>query len=43
MFKQIKLIHPLLADGMKFVDLKKYELERLTSEKESEKKRLQLG
>jgi thymidylate synthase ThyX len=43
MFKQIKLIHPVLADGMKFVDLKKYELERLASEKESEKKRLQLS
>jgi thymidylate synthase ThyX len=39
MFGQIKLVHPLLADGMKFVDLEKYELERLSAEKNTEKKR----
>jgi hypothetical protein len=39
MFGQIKLVHPLLADGMKFVDLEKYELERLSAEKNAEKKR----
>ena len=39
MFEQIKLVHPVLADGMKFVDLNKYELERLDAEKNVEKKK----
>src|ERR687886_1295153 len=43
MFEQIKHIHPILADGMKFVDLKTYNLERLNAEKNSEKKRMQLN
>jgi thymidylate synthase ThyX len=43
MFEQIKQIHPILADGMKFVDLKTYNLERLNAEKNSEKKRMQLN
>ncbi|MFL6506331.1 MAG: FAD-dependent thymidylate synthase, partial [Nitrososphaeraceae archaeon] len=42
MFEQIKHIHPVLVDGMKFVDLKKYNLERLNAEKNSEKKRMEL-
>ncbi|MGC2425922.1 MAG: FAD-dependent thymidylate synthase [Nitrososphaeraceae archaeon] len=43
MFGQIKHVHPVLADGMKFVDLNKYELERLDAEKNVEKKRLELS
>jgi thymidylate synthase ThyX len=43
MFEQIKHIHPILIDGMKFVDLKTYNLERLNAEKNSEKKRMQLN
>jgi thymidylate synthase ThyX len=42
MFGQIKLVHPLLADAMKFVDLNKYRLERLGAEKNVEKKRSEL-
>ena len=42
MFEQIKHIHPVLVDRMKFVDLKKYNLERLNAEKNSEKKRMEL-
>ena len=43
MFEQIKHIHPILVDGMRFVDLKTYNLERLNAEKNSEKKRMQLN
>ena len=39
MYKQIKRVHPILAKGIKFVDLRKYELERLHAEKNVEKKR----
>ncbi|HEY5630839.1 MAG TPA: FAD-dependent thymidylate synthase, partial [Nitrososphaeraceae archaeon] len=42
MFGQIKLVHPLLAEGIKFVDLSKYELERFNAEKNAEKKRSEL-
>src|ERR687887_61407 len=43
MFEQIKHIHPILVDGMRFADLKKYNLERLNAEKNSEKKRMELN
>ena len=43
MFEQIKHIHPILVDGMRFADLKTYNLERLNAEKNSEKKRMQLN
>jgi thymidylate synthase ThyX len=43
MFSQIKHVHPILADGIKFVDLNRYELERLDAEKNAEKKRLELS
>ena len=43
MFEQIKHIHPVFADGMKFVDLKTYNLERLNAEKDSEKKKMELN
>lgn len=39
MYKQIKHVHPMLSRGMKFVDLRKYELERFFAEKNVEKKR----
>ena len=38
-FKKIKDVHPLLAQGIKFVDLNDYSLERLSSEKNIEKKK----
>jgi thymidylate synthase ThyX len=39
MFNKIKIVHPILSTGIKFVDLNKYKLERLSSEKKIEKKR----
>ena len=39
MFKEIKRIHPNLSKIIKFVDLKKYELERFESEKRTEEKK----
>ncbi len=42
MYKQIRRAHPILAKGMKFVDLRKYELERFYAEKNVEKKRRRL-
>jgi thymidylate synthase ThyX len=39
MYTQIRRVHPILAKGIKFVDLRKYELERLHAEKNVEKKR----
>jgi thymidylate synthase ThyX len=42
MYKQIKHVHPILAKGIKFVDLRKYELERFHAEKNIEKKRRRL-
>src|ERR687889_308920 len=42
MYTQIRRVHPILAKGIKFVDLRKYELERFYAEKNVEKKRRQL-
>ena len=39
MFRQIKKVHPILASGIKFVDLNTYELERFGSEKNMDKKK----
>lgn len=39
MFNKIKIVHPILSKGIKFVDLNNYKLERLASEKKLEKKR----
>ena len=39
MFKEIKNVHPNLSKIIKFVDLKKYELERFESEKRTEEKK----
>ncbi len=43
MFKQINKIHPNLSKIMKFVDLKKYDLERFESEKRTEEKKKNLN
>ncbi len=42
MFRQICKIHPNLSKIMKFVDLKKYDLERFESEKRTEEKKKNL-
>jgi thymidylate synthase ThyX len=42
MYSEIKRVHPQLAQGIKFVDMNKYHLERFDAEKKSEKKRQQL-
>jgi thymidylate synthase ThyX len=42
MFTDIKGVHPVLAEGIKFVDLKKYELGRFKAEKNIEDKRRNL-
>ncbi|MGB7960121.1 MAG: FAD-dependent thymidylate synthase [Nitrososphaeraceae archaeon] len=39
LFKYIEEKNPILAEGIKFVDLNTYELERFTTEKKTEKKR----
>jgi len=39
MFKEIKRVHPNMSKIIKFVDLKKYELERFESEKRTEEKK----
>lgn len=39
MFREIQRVHPVLSEGIKFVDMNRYELERLDSEKKVEKKR----
>jgi thymidylate synthase ThyX len=38
-FRQIKEVHPILASGIKFVDLNTYELERFGAEKNMDKKK----
>jgi thymidylate synthase ThyX len=43
MYAQIKQVHPALAEGIKFVDLGSYKLERLDAEKKTEKKKAELG
>lgn len=42
-FKKIRNIHPILSEGIRFVDLKDYSLERLSSEKNIEKKKREIG
>jgi thymidylate synthase ThyX len=41
-FNEIKRVNPQLAQGIKFVDMNKYHLERFDAEKKSEKKRQQV-
>ena len=38
MFREIEKVHPLLASGMKFMDMKEYTFERLEAEKRIDKK-----
>ncbi len=40
MYLQIKEVHPTLVEGMKFVDLNNYDLERLAAEQKIDNKRL---
>ena len=40
MFNKIKSVHPLLADAIKFVDLKDHRLNRMESEKKIERKKM---
>ncbi len=37
-FLKVKEVHPLLAEGIKFVDMNKYGLERIDAEKKTDKK-----
>lgn len=39
MLSQIRKVHPVLAEGIKFADMASYELERLGAEKRTERKR----
>src|SRR5918997_1826598 len=41
-FKKIRDVHPILSQGIKFVDLNDYNLERLSSEKNIEKKKREI-
>jgi thymidylate synthase ThyX len=43
MYDQIRQVHPVLAEGITFVDMDSYQLERLDAEKKTEKKRGELG
>jgi len=43
MFRQIEKTHPLLASGMKFMDMKEYSLERLEAEKNIDRKMAEIG
>jgi thymidylate synthase ThyX len=43
MFRQIKEVHPVLANGIKFVDLNMYELERFGAEKNIDRKKRELN
>jgi len=43
MFAEIKCVHSTLAEGIRFVDMNKYQLERFDAEKKTEKKRQQAG
>jgi thymidylate synthase ThyX len=38
MYQKVREVHPLLADGMEFVDMKDYKFERLEAEKRIDKK-----
>jgi thymidylate synthase ThyX len=40
-YREIERVHPQLAQGIKFVDMGKYQLERFDAEKKTEKKRRQ--
>jgi thymidylate synthase ThyX len=41
-YNEIKRVHPQLSQGIKFVDMNRYQLERFNAEKKSEKKKQQV-
>ena len=43
MYRQIAAVHPLLAEGMRFVDMNDYALERLDAERRLDEKRRKLS
>ena len=43
MYEQIRQTHPVLAEGLKFVDMNPYQLERFDAEKKTEKRRADAG
>lgn len=43
MYNEIKRVHPVLAEGIKFADMNTYKLERFDAEKKTEKKRQQMS
>jgi thymidylate synthase ThyX len=43
MYSEIKRVHPVLSEGVKYVDMNTYQLERFDAEKKTEKKRQQVG
>jgi len=43
MLRSISKVHPVLSEGIKFADMNEYVLERLDSEKRTDKKRQGLG
>ncbi len=42
MYRQVQKAHPVLAEGIKFVDMNSYQLERLDAEKRTEQKRQEI-
>ncbi len=38
-YREIQRVHPLLSEGIRFADMKSYQMERLDSEKKTERKR----
>jgi cytidylate kinase len=42
MYRQIAAVHPLLAEGMRFVDMNDYALERLDAERRLDEKQRKL-
>jgi thymidylate synthase ThyX len=43
MYSEIKRVHPVLAEGVRYADMKTYQLERFDAEKKTENKRQQVG
>lgn len=43
MYSEIKRVHQVLAEGIRFADMNSYQLERFDAEKKTEKKRQQVG
>jgi thymidylate synthase ThyX len=42
-YSEIRRVHPVLAEGVKYADMSIYQLERFDTEKKTEKKRQQIG